>query len=231
MICIACCVFLPGFSQTLKSDSALKVLNLKQDSVLRANKFTKEKKLADELKQDSISIRKEYASKLNAEKLKPLVIFPLINAGPQSGVIPISFATEKPDPNIKYKLMFELVSKNPDSLMNEIDGGLVEIARVINLHYASGVPVKNIIPLIVVHGPALAAISTNKYYNDNFKIDNPNLKVIEDLSKLGGKFIACGQAMAFFEFKQDELLPLVKVSLTAQTVLSSYRFKGYIKYW
>jgi len=62
-------------------------------------------------------------------------------------------------------------------------------------------------------------------------MDNPNLKPIGDLDKLGTRFIACGQAMAFLNIKKEDLLPLVKVSLTAQTALSNYQLKGYVKYY
>ena len=106
-----------------------------------------------------------------------------------------------------------------------------EIVRVINLHVASGIPLKKIYPVIVVHGPALNAFTTNEYFKEKFKMDNPNIKLINDLSALGTKFIACGQAMYFMDIKKESMLPLVKISLTAQTALSSYRLKGYLKYW
>ena len=84
--------------------------------------------------------------------------------------------------------------------------------------------------MIVVHAGALNAITTNQYYKEHYKIDNPNFKLINDLKKIGTEFIACGQAMAFFDIKKEALLPLVKVSLTAQTVLSSYQLKGFVLY-
>ena len=61
-------------------------------------------------------------------------------------------------------------------------------------------------------------------------MDNPNMKLIEELEGLGAKFISCAQAMFFFEVDKEALLPMFKVSLTAQTVLSSYQMKGYVKY-
>jgi intracellular sulfur oxidation DsrE/DsrF family protein len=79
-----------------------------------------------------------------------------------------------------------------------------------------------------VHAGALHAISTNEHYKEKYKLDNPNLKLISDLKNLGARFIACGQAMAFHNIKKEDLLPDVKVSLTAQTVLSSYQLKGFV---
>jgi intracellular sulfur oxidation DsrE/DsrF family protein len=60
--------------------------------------------------------------------------------------------------------------------------------------------------------------------------DNPNSQLILDLMKNGSKLIACGQAMMFLDVKKEELFPGVKVSLTAQTVLSNYIGQGYVLY-
>ena len=83
-------------------------------------------------------------------------------------------------------------------------------------------------PVVVVNGPALNAFALNDIYKEKYKVDNPNLKLINDLSAIGTRFIACGQAMAFQEIKKEALLPLIKISLTAQTALSHYQLKGYV---
>lgn len=208
-----------GFSQTYNIDSSLNAINAKKDSTLRAMMHA-----------DSVKVDKEYAEKIKWEKLKSIAIYPVLNGGENSGVVPVKDPTEIPDPQIDYKLLFEVTSNNPDSAANEINFGLGEVARIINLHVASGIPLKKIFPVIVVHAAALNAITTNAYYQKHYKMDNPNIKLINDLKGLGAKFISCGQAMAFFDVKREDLLPIVKVSLTAQTVLSSYQLKGYVKY-
>lgn len=60
--------------------------------------------------------------------------------------------------------------------------------------------------------------------------DNPNSQLMLDLMKNGCKFIACGQAMMSHDIEKEELFPGVKVSLTAQTVLSNYIGQGYVLY-
>lgn len=180
---------------------------------------------------DSLKIEKEFSDKEKMEKMKGIIEYPLIKAGDFSGVIPVKDPTEIPDPAIDYKLLFELTTNSADSVAKDINSGLTEIVRVINLHIASGIPVKKIIPVIVVHAGALYAIVNNAAYQKKYKLDNPNLKTIDELEKkTGAKFIACGQAMAFFEVKKEDLLPEIKISLTAQTVLSHYQLKGYVKY-
>jgi predicted peroxiredoxin len=54
--------------------------------------------------------------------------------------------------------------------------------------------------------------------------------LIDELMKNGVKFIACGQAMNFFEVKQEDMVPNIRISLTAQTVLSNYQLKGFVLY-
>ena len=210
---------LAGFSQTFNLDSSLNALRFQKDSTLHALIHT-----------DSVKTEKEFTEKVKWAKIKAISVYPLLNGGENSGVVPVSNPTEIPDPKLEYKLLFEITANNPDSIAKEINGGLAEVAMVINLHIASGVPLKKITPVIVVHAGALVAITTNKYYNEKFKMDNPNLKLINDLKNIGSRFIACGQAMAFFGVKKEELLPLVNISLTAQTVLSSYQLKGFVLY-
>jgi len=204
-------IFVSG--QTAMSDS----LTHAKDSTLRAL-----------FRADSIKVAKEFAEKAKWDKLAAKSEFPLLKGGKYSGVLPIKDPTEIPDPNIDYKILFELTQNNPDSTIKEINSGLDEIARVINLHVASGIPAKKIIPVIVVHAGALNAIKNNEAYKKKYKVDNPNLKLISDLEKIGAKFIACGQAMEFFEVKREELLPEIKISITAQTVITEYQLKGYV---
>jgi intracellular sulfur oxidation DsrE/DsrF family protein len=206
-----------GFCQPAQNDSVIKTLNKQKDSTLRSI-----------YQADSLKTEKEFAEKIKWEKLKAVAQYPVLNAGENSGIVPVKDPTEIPDPAQDYKLLFELTGNNPDSIAKEINYGLTEVSRVINLHVASGIPVKKIFPVIVIHAGALNAITINTYYNEHFKMDNPNLKIISELEKLGTKFIACGQAMAFFNIKKEDLLPEVKVSLTAQTVLTAYQLKGYV---
>ncbi len=74
------------------------------------------------------------------------------------------------------------------------------------------------------------AFCTNVHYKEKYKLDNPKLKLIGDLKNTGTRFITCGQAMAFKKINKEDLLPYVKISLTAQTVLSGYQLKGYVHY-
>src|ERR1700730_11508813 len=71
--------------------------------------------------------------------------YPLIKNSKWSGVIPIEGVTEKPDPAIKYKLLVELTEWPKDSgSVKEINTGLAEVGRLINLHLHAGGPKENL---------------------------------------------------------------------------------------
>ncbi len=194
-------------------------------------KTKKESAIRTAVHNDSVRIEKQFALQEKLEKIKPKIEYPLLKAGDFSGVVPVKYTDEVPDVNMDYKLLFELTYNNPDSIAGEINGGLNEIIRIINLHVASGIPLKKIIPVIVVHGEALVSISNNSNYQKAYNLNNPNISLINDLvNKTGARFIACGQAMAVQEVNKEDLLPGIKISLTAQTVLSNYQLKGYVLY-
>lgn len=217
-----------GYSQNYNLDSSLRVIKAQKDSVLNASKLNRDSAYRSDLHKDSVKTNKEFSEIIKWEKIKAVEIFPVMNAGEMSGVVPVNNADEIPDPKLSYKLLFELTTNNPDSTIKELNFGLVEVARIINLHVASGVPIKNIIPIIVVHAGALHALKNNEYFNKKYKTDNPNIKLIAELDKIGAKFIACGQAMNFLDIQKEAFLPVVKVSLTAKTVLTGYQLKGFV---
>jgi intracellular sulfur oxidation DsrE/DsrF family protein len=181
-------------------------------------------------RRDSLARAKVVADSVRMEGLLEIAQYPYIKGSKWSGIIPVADPSEIPDPNREYKLLFSLTEKNPDSLAKEINKGLDEVARVLNLHVASGIPPGKIIPVILVHGPGLEALLKNEGYQKKHSTDNPNLKLIQDLENAGSKFIACGQAMAFAGMKRAELLPEVKITLSAKTVLSNYQLQGYVLY-
>ena len=143
---ISCAVGMIGMAQTNSTN-----LLATKDSTLRAT-----------IHADSLKIESQFAEKERWEKLLSTVEFPVINGGKYSGIFPVKHITEVPDPNLQYKLLFEIASENDDTAHNEPDYTLVEIARDINLHVASGIPLKNISVVIVAHGPALHSISTDR---------------------------------------------------------------------
>jgi len=159
------------------------------------------------------------------------MMFPAIKGYKWGGVAPVQNVTEPADPNMKYKLLMELTgfaAKGQETTAkNEINAGIGEVSRKVNLHVAAGVPGKNIDLVIIVHAGALFAFLNNEKYKKKYGIDNPNIALIKDLQNFGAKIIVCGQAMTFLGLEMEDLVPGVKEALSAQTVLSTYELKGY----
>jgi intracellular sulfur oxidation DsrE/DsrF family protein len=160
--------------------------------------------------------------------------FPAIKSASWAGVVPVQPIDERPDPNMQYKLLFELTGfalKGEDSsAKTEINIGLSEVARQINLHEANGIPRKNIHVVVVTHASAMYCFLTNEKYKKKYDIDNPNIALIKELQDYGVKMLVCGQAMTFFNLETEDLVPGIKQVLTAQTVISSYQLNGYVYY-
>lgn len=193
--------------QTLKNDSSIAVK--RQDSI-RASHV-----------QDSLRV----------ENLLSKAQYPLIKNSKWSGVLPVQDIQEKPDPSMKYKLLIEITAWSKDTAdRKEINVGLSEAGRIINLHVAAGIPKENIEVVIVVHAAALNAYLQDSIYRKKFQINNPNLDILRQFSNLGVKLIACGQAMQFFNFDKKDFIPEVRTSLSARVVLSTYELKGYALY-
>jgi len=150
-----------------------------------------------------------------------------------SGVVVVDGIDELPDPNLEYNMVFDFtaiptVGENKYKMdSTEVNWGLTDIGRIYNLHVAAGVPQEKIHFVVAVHAFAARSFLKNEEYKKRFKIDNPNLAIIDELDKIGVKFLVCGQSLNWMGDKKEMLLPQAKVSLTAQTTLSSYQLKGY----
>jgi intracellular sulfur oxidation DsrE/DsrF family protein len=165
---------------------------------------------------------------------KYVQMFPAIKGYKWAGVVPVQNVDEKLDPNMRYKLLMELTGFAPKgqeaTAMKDINAGIGEVARKINLHVAGGVPKEKMDVVIIVHAGALFALMNNEKYKQKYNIDNPNIALIKELQNFGVKFIVCGQAMTFLKLEKEDLLPGIKEAISAQTVLSMYELKGYKMY-
>jgi hypothetical protein len=199
-------------------------LKLHTDSVIRELTEKYDKMVRD-------SVEKKVKDSLRWAKLKAEYTYPLIKNSEWSMVIPVNNIQEKPDPAMRYKLLFNMTVWSKDTAsIRQINGGLAEIGRIINLHVASGIPKENLDIAIVIHGAALNVYLSTEFYRKKFKVENPNLDILKQFTALKAKFMACGQAERYFGFDPGEMIPEVRTALTAQVVLSSYQLKGYVLY-
>ena len=155
--------------------------------------------------------------------------FPAIKTVKWAGVFPVEHVDEIPDPDMHYNMLFE-VTWFDTATKKEIQGGLGWVARELNLHEANGIPRKNISAVVVIHGDALFSLLKNEKYKKKYGIDNPNVSLIKELQTYGVRMIVCGQAMTGYRLEMGDLVPGFKQALTAQTALSSYQLKNYVRF-
>jgi len=128
----------------------------------------------------------------------------------------------------KFKVAFD-VSKQADA--GELNRNLVSVARFINMHTAAGVKEKNIKLAVVVHGGASKDVTKKAYYSASQDGDdkkaNANAALIKTLIDHGVEVYVCGQSAAFYDIDNTDLLPDVKMALSAMTAHALLQQKGY----
>lgn len=124
-----------------------------------------------------------------------------------------------------YKAVFDL-AKSPDDKATR-SSYIESVARFINMHARSGVPLDKMRLAVVMHGPATKNALSHTAYRKRYGIDNPNLAMIDELEKAGVTFYLCGQSAEFSGIKREELASSISVSLSAMTALVLLQGKGY----
>ncbi len=166
---------------------------------------------------------------LRMAKMFGSAVYPLIKEAPMGGVVDIQNPDEKPDPKMKYKLLMNFVQPaTTPAKAKEINGALAEVARIINLHIAAGVPKDHIEVMVIAHGSGLFSLLDEDHYQKKFHISNPNAKLVKELQDAGVRFSSCGQAMKFLDIEKDHLLPGIRLAYSAKTVISTYTLKGFL---
>lgn len=159
------------------------------------------------------------------------IVYPTVRGSIWSGVVDLANIDEKPDPKMDYNIVMDFTAfpatENDKVDSVNVNWGLSDIGRLYNLHVAAGVPKEKIHMVAAVHAFAQFSFLNNDAYRKKYKTDNPNLPLIKELSDAGVKFLVCGQSMTYMKVDKAALVPEAKVTLTAQTTLTSYQLKGY----
>ena len=141
------------------------------------------------------------------------------------GIFEIPYAEEKPDPDLTYNVVIE-VEKESDRA-DTLNWALNNVARLLNLHAAGGVPAKNMNVVLAIHGGATYTTMDNESYRKKYKKDNPNLRLYKELSDAGVRIFVCGQSLIVRKVDRTHLVPEVKISVSMLTILTTYQMKGY----
>lgn len=153
----------------------------------------------------------------------PQRVNPVIKS--QGGIFEIPFAVERPDPSMVYNIVVEVEreSEKPDT----INWALNNVARLLNLLSVGGVPASNVHLVVAIHGGAAYTSMNNEQYRAKYKVDNPNLKLYQELQAAGVNLFICGQSIINRKIDRNRLVPEVKPALSMLTTVTTYQLKGY----
>lgn len=110
----------------------------------------------------------------------------------------------------------------------KVNHGFDSVGRYINMNVAAGVPEKDVQVALVVHGKAgfdlLDAVAYAKKYPGQ---TNPNAPIIAALLAHGVQVYICGQSSTALGIAKSDLLPGVKMALSAMTAETLLQQQGY----
>jgi len=153
------------------------------------------------------------------------MVYPVMKSHPFMGVLPVLDPALQFDPKQRHKVAIDLTMPYQDS--SKASFGITEIGRTFNLHVVNGAPKENIEMVVIVHGPAIRTFLTDELYSKRNGIANPNIPILQELSRNGVKFYVCGQSLAILKMKRESFIPELQVSLSAKTAITEFQAKGY----
>ncbi|OEJ99753.1 DsrE family protein [Roseivirga misakiensis] len=141
------------------------------------------------------------------------------------GIFDAPHATEKPDPNMEYKVIVDIVTA--DSKVSEPFYSIVNVARLMNLHAMGGVKKENMKVVMAIHGGAVWSVLNNEKYNEKYGIDNPHIPLFNELQAAGVKIVVCSQSMLGRQIDHTKLAPGLETATSMLTTMTTYQLKGY----
>ncbi len=137
-------------------------------------------------------------------------------------------ARELPDPNLTYKIAFDLGKASPK--IDDVNPGLIKIAGYFNTLAKNGVPTDHRMIVVVFHQEGTELVLNNAAYkarNDGH--DNPNIALIQSMKKAGVDFRVCGQGVLARKIDVATILPGIQVDLWAMTTFTTLQLRGYVR--
>ena len=125
-----------------------------------------------------------------------------------------------------FNLVFDLYaqSENPARLNSSLN----TLARFLNMHVHAGVDTSRINLVAVVHGKASFDVMKETVFTKKYGFENPNAELIQLLSKYGVDFYICGQSMNSIGLTKEQILPEVKVALSAMTAIAHFVSRDFV---
>jgi len=145
-----------------------------------------------------------------------------------------TYIVENPDiateTESEMKVIFDVDKSSEDK--SEVNKYIEVAARFLNMHTNLGMKREQLKAAMTIHAGAAKDVLNNDVYKRKYGVDNPNFELIKALTQAGVDVIICGQSAAKNEMSRGDIIPGVKVALSATTALIQYQSKGYsfVKY-
>lgn len=123
-----------------------------------------------------------------------------------------------------FKVSFDITKKAADG---ELNRSLNSGARFLNMHHEAGVKPENMSLALVIHGGAVKDVTNAASYKKDHEKENANTALVEKLLANGVQIYVCGQSAAYYGVDTDDLLPGVKMALSAMTAHALLQQDGY----
>ncbi|WP_416438088.1 DsrE family protein [Phnomibacter sp. MR] len=134
----------------------------------------------------------------------------------------LSFTADK---NLPYKVVIEIDKSDTGSA--EISQSLEIASRFVNLLAVDGISQDKRSIVIIFHNAGSYCLQKNEAYQRKYGRPNPNLQILEELTKAGVSFMVCGQSTVKRKLLPEELLPQVKIATSYMTAFVTHQLKGY----
>lgn len=156
-----------------------------------------------------------------------ILTYPFFKGSTNTGVIPVENPTLAYGHKGKTRLVFDMAQQAEKGQINE---GIEEVMRIINLHGAAGVKKSDLDVYVIFHGSGTASFLDDELYIKQFQVSNPNLPLIKQLQDAGVKLVVCGQTLGLRNLNVSSFPDGTLISYSAKTAISDLSQRGYVLY-
>jgi intracellular sulfur oxidation DsrE/DsrF family protein len=175
-----------------------------------------------------LSQQKPLTGRAAALKAKESVlIYPFFSGSTSMGVVPVENPSFPYPHKGKTKLAFDMAR---EAEKGQVNGGIEEVMRIINLHGAAGVKKSDLDVYVIFHGPGAASFLDDDLFNKQFQANNPNLPLIKQLQDAGVKLVVCGQTLGLRNMNIAAFPDGTLTSYSARTAISDLVQRGFMLY-
>lgn len=142
-------------------------------------------------------------------------------------VFHVPFLDVEPDREMEYRVVFDVAqsSETPGELNRYIES----VARFLNMQARAGIPVDRMKLAVVLHGTAAKDALSPAAFGARYQRVNRNAGLLEALAEAGVEIYLCGQSAMSRGLGDEELLPSVRVGLSAMTTMAMLKQEGFVE--